>query len=69
MSPLPVDKLTHESGMQTIREAISESIQQCMKEPTPEGYDVPNKQEWCAAKCYSIAREKTGNPLKEGSQQ
>lgn len=60
--PLPVDNLTEESGMQTIRDAISESIHLCMKEG---GRD----QKQCAAIAYSIAREKTGQSLGEGKQQ
>ena len=68
--PLVVDSLTPDSPVPSIREAISKSIAQCMREPIPEGYDVDesNKQEWCAAKAYSIARENTGKELAEGTQ-
>ena len=64
--PLPVDNLTKESGIQSIRDAISESIAQCMREPIPKGYNVKEsgKNKWCAAKCYSIARQNTGKSLK-----
>ena len=58
--PLPVDNLTKDSTPQAIKAAIAASIEACMKEPTPEGYDVPNKQEWCAGKCYGIAKRNTG---------
>ena len=68
--PLPVDNLTPDSSTVSIREAISQSIAQCMKEPIPEGYDVTeaNKNKWCAAQSYSIARENTGKELEEGTQ-
>lgn len=67
--PLPVDNLTPDSGDGTIRQAISASIAACMREPIPEGYDVTaaNKNKWCAAKAYSIAREKSGKELSEGT--
>jgi hypothetical protein len=64
--PLPVDRLTSNSSAQEIRDAISASIEQCMNEPIPEGYKVKNKQEWCAAKAYSIARRKTGKSIGGG---
>jgi hypothetical protein len=69
--PSPVDSLTPDSPITAIREAISASIEQCMNEPIPEGYDVTeaNKNKWCAAKSYSIARENTGKSLGEGTQQ
>ena len=68
--PLAVDSLTSDSPMTSIREAIGQSIGQCMREPIPEGYDVNegNKQQWCAAKAYSIARQNTGKALGEGTQ-
>ena len=69
--PLPVDRLTPESDIPSIRGAISKSIQACMREAIPEGYDVEegaNKQAWCSAKAYSIARERTGKELGEGTQ-
>ena len=58
--PLPVDNLTPDSGLQSIREAISQSIAQCMREGGKE-------QKECAGMSYSIAREKTGKPLGEGT--
>ena len=69
--PLPVDNLTADSGLASIRTAIGQSIKMCMDEPTPEGYDVSqgNKQKWCAGKSNGIAREKTGKSLGEGTQQ
>lgn len=60
--PLAVDNLTTESTTQAIRDAISASISQCMKEGGRE-------QKQCAAIAYSIAREKTGQSLGEGRQQ
>lgn len=65
---LAVESLATDSPMVTIRDAISQSIAQCMREEIPEGYDVQNKQEWCAAKAYSMARERTGQSLGEGTQ-
>ena len=59
--PLAVDALTPDSGLDAIREAISKSIEQCILE----GKD----QKQCAAMAYSIARDKTGQALGEGSQQ
>ena len=69
--PLPVSNLTPDSSTVAIRDASSASIEQCMQEPIPEGYDVTeaNKQKWCAAQSYSIARENTGKSLGEGRQQ
>ena len=64
--PLPVENLTPDSPEGTIREAISQSIAQCMGEPIPEGYDVPNKQKWCSGKAYGMARTATGKELGEG---
>jgi len=57
--PLPVENLTPDSPEGTIREAISQSIAQCMREG---GRD----QKQCAAIAYSYAREKTGKELNEG---
>ncbi len=64
--PMPVDNLTKESGMQSIRDAISASIEMCMKEAIPEGTNVKEseKNKWCAGKSFGIAREKTGQELK-----
>lgn len=59
--PLPVDNLTKDNGLQSIRDAISGSIEACMKEG---GRD----QKQCAAIAYSIARKQTGQSLGEGKQ-
>jgi len=58
--PLPVENLTPDSPITSIREAISKSIKQCVNE----GKD----QKQCAAIAYNIAREKTGKELGEGKQ-
>ena len=50
--PLPVDSLTPDSSPQAVKDAISKSIEQCVKE----GKD----QKQCAAISYQIAREKSG---------
>jgi len=60
--PLPVDNLNPDSGMGTIREAISKSIQQCMREGG-------KTQKECAGMVYGIARQNTGKSLGEGKQQ
>lgn len=65
--PLPAERLTPDSPEGTVREAISQSIAQCMSEPIPEGYDVKDKQKWCAAQAYNMAREATGKSLGEGT--
>jgi hypothetical protein len=52
VSPLPVDNLTPDSSPQAVKDAISASIAQCIKE----GKD----QKQCAGIAYSIAREKSG---------
>ena len=54
--PLAVEKLTKESPIQSVREAISQSIKTCMQEG---GRD----QKQCAAIAYDIARDKTGKSL------
>lgn len=59
--PLPVENLTPESSIVSIREAIGESIAQCVREGGRE-------QKQCAAIAYDIAREKTGKSLGEGTQ-
>lgn len=64
--PLPVESLTPDSPMTAIREAISQSMEQCMKEMM-EGEE--NKQKRCAGMIYSMAREHTGKSLGEGKQQ
>lgn len=56
--PLPVDRLTPDSSIADIREAISQSIAQCIREG--------REQKQCAAISYSIARDKTGKELGEG---
>jgi len=53
--PLPVENLTPESSMDAIKQAISDSISQCMKE----GKD----QKECAAMAYDMARRATGKSL------
>ncbi len=53
--PLAVNNLTPESPTQLVREALNQSIQQCMQEG--------KSQEECAAMSYSIARERTGKEL------
>ena len=57
--PLPADNLTPESSDLQIQEAISQSIEACMREG---GRD----QKQCAAIAYGIAREKTGKGLNYG---
>jgi len=59
--PLQVENLTPDSSIVSIREAIGESIAQCMREGGRE-------QKQCADIAYSIAREKTGKSLGEGTQ-
>jgi len=46
--PLAVDNLTSDSGDMLIQDAISKSIEKCMAEPIPAGYDVTaaNKNKW-----------------------
>lgn len=53
--PLAVENLTPQSSDADIREAISQSIEQCIKEGKP--------QDQCAAMAYQYARDKTGKPL------
>ncbi len=65
MSPLPVDNLTPDSDIPTIRKAISDSVAACMNEPSDD--EASNKQQQCAATAFNIAREKTGQELSEGS--
>jgi len=59
--PLDVEKLTPDSSMQVIRNAISASMEQCMKEG---GKDM--KQ--CAGMIYGMVREHTGKTMSEGKQ-
>ncbi len=55
---LPVENLTPESPLPTIREAISQSIEACMREG--------KSQKECAAIAYQYARDLTGQELMEG---
>lgn len=57
--PLPVESLTPESDVPSIRAAIGKSIGMCIKEG--------KEQQQCAAIAYDIAREKTGKELSEGT--
>ena len=57
--PLPVERLTAESHDPAVQEAISLSIEQCMKEGG-------KSQEECAAMAYEMARDKTGKELGYG---
>ena len=59
--PMPVDNLTPESNDKAIQDAISASIEQCMREGG-------RSQEQCAAIAYSTARERTGKSLGYGGQ-
>lgn len=49
--PLPVENLTKDSPADSVRRAISESIEKCMKEGG-------RTQEECAGMVYGIARDK-----------
>lgn len=55
--PLPAENLTPDSSPERIQEAISASIQQCMREGG-------RTQEQCAAIAYSMARTATGKELR-----
>ena len=57
--PLPVENLTPDSQTVAIRDAISESIAQCMREGG-------RTQKECAGQAYGMARDKTGKELNEG---
>ena len=59
--PLEVDKLTPDSSLQSIREAIGKSVAQCLQEG--------KSQKECAGMAYGIARDRTGQSLSEGTQQ
>lgn len=59
--PLSVENLTKDSSIASVREAISESMSQCMKEGGRE-------QKECAGMIYDMAREKSGKELGEGRQ-
>ena len=56
--PVPVENLTPESSIVSIREAIGSSIKKLMEEG--------REQKQAAAIAYDIAREKTGKSLNEG---
>lgn len=57
--PLAVDNLTEQSNPEQIRDAISKSIEQCMKEGG-------RTQKECAGQAYGIAKDKTGKALDYG---
>ena len=57
--PLPAESLTPDSHNEMIREMISKSIEQCMKEGGRE-------MKQCAAMAYSMARKATGKELNMG---
>lgn len=54
--PLSVESLTPASSTQEIREAISESVEQCVKEGTKD-------QKECAGMVYGMARNATGKEI------
>ena len=56
--PMPAEGLTKNSPPDQIQDAISKSIEMCMKE----GKD----QKQCAAMAYSMAREATGKEMDFG---
>lgn len=60
---MPEMTLNKSSSVQAVRDWRSHYIEVCMKEPVPEGTKVDNKQKWCAAKAYSMAREATGKEV------
>ena len=60
--PLEVERLTPESSIQSIREAIRLSMAACMREGGREMKE-------CAGMIYGMARDKTGKELNEGRQQ
>jgi len=57
--PLPVESLTRESNDHSIQDAISASIEQCMKEGG-------RTQKECAGMVYGMARDATGKELGYG---
>ena len=59
--PMPVESLTPDSSTQAIRDAISASMEQCMKEGGRE-------MKQCAGMIFGMAREATGKPMMEGTQ-
>lgn len=54
--PLAVERLTPDSSMEAIKEAINRSYKQCMDEGG-------RTTEECGGMIYGIAREKTGKSL------
>ena len=56
--PLPVDNLNENSNTEQIREAISKTIQQLIREG--------KTQKEAAGQAYGMAREKTGKALDYG---
>ena len=56
--PLPVEGLTPNSDITAIRDAISKTIEQLIKEG--------KSQKEAAGQAYGMAREKTGRALDEG---
>jgi len=60
--PLAVDTLTPANNDKDIQDAISQSIEQCMRE------GGGRTQEQCAGMVYGIARDKTGKELAAGKQ-
>ena len=56
--PLAVDSLTPDSGIPEVRQAISESVAQCIKEG--------GTQKECAGRAIGTARDKTGKGLPQG---
>ena len=59
--PLSVEALNPDSSTQQVRDAISESIEACMKEGG-------KTQKECAGQVYGMARQATGKELGEGAQ-
>ena len=59
--PMMVESLTPNSNEKEIRDAISQSMEQCMKEGGREMKE-------CAGMIYGMARDKTGKSLAEGTQ-
>ena len=57
--PLPVESLTNESPMTSIRQAINKTVAMCIKEG--------KEPKQCAAMAYEVARKQTGKDLSEGS--
>ncbi len=60
--PLPVDNLNPGNNDRDIQQAISQSIEQCMRE------GGGRTQQQCARMVYGIARDMTGKELAAGNQ-